>query len=107
MITEPIQARAKIVWLTPEEGGRSSGPPDCEHYAPTVRFRVGPVFDDTCEHHSVVIDLSSDPDYPKTAGLHFLVVENVLAHLRIGAGFAVMEGRRRVADGTILATLPS
>lgn len=91
-------ARARLRWLSPEEGGRPS-PPQGPLYASTAVFAG----DDAAEHYSIVLDLGEPGS--EVVDVDFLARDLVRELVRAGARFAVMEGRRAVAEGEITELL--
>ncbi len=89
---------ARIIWLTPEQGGRQT-PPSGPRYSPTARFEAAK------EDRSVVLDLVSRPTGSADwiADIRFLFDDAPQDLLSDGARFELYEGKRRVAHGTILA----
>ena len=78
----------EVVWLTPEQGGRSSGPPltpDGQDYASTAYIPPATVHTDFASFIIRAVDRTA---WRSAASAAWLVVEN--------------EGAYRVADGTVL-----
>jgi hypothetical protein len=96
---------AKIRWLRPDEGGRSA-PPHAGHYSTVARFEGQTEEDWRREAWSLVLNLLGAPDENCTqkAIVHFLADEQSAPTewLQPCRRFALFEGRRKVAEGTVL-----
>lgn len=96
----PNCARARIVWLSAEEGGRKT--PIGPNYCPIVRFDADP---DHSKHgtNSLVVDIERNVGHlTDLADVRFLADTGPTDLLYPGATFQLMEGSRVVANGTIL-----
>lgn len=97
---------ARITWLTPEEGGRHL-PPSGLHYVAPVRLE-----DQTAEpagaDWSLVVDRIAQPSesIDWIAEVRYLVDEAPRKLLRPGARFTLYEGKKCVARGVILSSVP-
>jgi hypothetical protein len=98
-------AKLQLRWLTPEEGGRKSGPPPGPVYVPTARFA-----DDPIDHQFSIglrrLDNSTDSKEWKDTELMLLSPESnpdAVKRLTSGSVLKIHEGRRVVADGKILS----
>ena len=103
-------ATAVLTWLTPDEGGRCSGPPNSHLYAATCVFPLGgeaevqPGWPATAdEMFSIlleeieVLDASNERRYK----VGFLAPELAKPYTHDGAELLIMEGPRVVAHGRI------
>lgn len=90
---------ARVMWLSPEEGGRNSLP-DGLRYVTIGRFpEEGPLWPDGA--WSVVLDFSVPPSKqgnPSLGAASFLMESAPSELLRAGQRFALYEGLRKVAD---------
>jgi hypothetical protein len=90
--------RARIVWVSPVDGGRSSLPTG-ERYVTVARFpEDGERWHE--EAWSVVVEASPSPaeqGNPTVGDARFLVDDAPLERLRPGRSFDLYEGARRVA----------
>jgi hypothetical protein len=97
---------AQIRWLRPNEGGRAA-PPSGPQYSTVARFEAQTEEQWLKEAWSLVLDLegSPDEDWNQRARVRFLAdeaeapVEWLLPHSR----FSLLEGRKKVAEGTVLS----
>lgn len=101
-------AMARVRWRSAEEGGRRTGPPPGPFFAATAVFvhgdddQVIPDWPAGGEHFSMMLDYVGDvADGEAEAKVDFIARELVAGHLRPGARFLVMEGRRPVAEAVI------
>ena len=97
-----MKVRARICWLTPEAGGRKT-PPSGPLYSTIAKF------DCTQEDWqdsawSIVVELCGPTDLSRCsiAEVRFLSPQGPSELLRPGIQFELLEGRRKVATGTIL-----
>jgi hypothetical protein len=97
-IDGPLPFHGSVVWLTTDQGGRSSGPPPTpldQDYA-----AAGYVPPATAESGlaSIVLRMSNSAAWRSAADARWLVGDNVPPH-RVGVGdiIVVMEGPRIVA----------
>jgi len=97
------QRTARITWLTAEQGGRGV-PPSGPRYVAPVRFDGG-VDASECGNWSLVVELVTHPapSADWIADVRFLADEAPQTWLTDGASFALYEGKKRVAVGTIVA----
>ncbi len=97
-------ARVQLRWLTPEEGGRQSGPPPGPIYTPTARLAQ----DSIDSQFSILLnrfDNDNDPLEWKDVELFLLFPENlpeIIDHLAPGSNLKIHEGRKVVAEGQVL-----
>src|SRR4051812_21706811 len=110
-IEKPL-AEAVVVWRTPDEGGRTSGPPTARVYMATAVFvqgddaRVQPGWPASADQVSVLLQEVDRIDHHRRRCLvGFLVPELALPHLRPGAELLVLEGPRTVAVANVEALL--
>jgi hypothetical protein len=90
---------ARIVWKSQSEGGRQT-PPSGPQYVTVARFDTD--HGDVDSWSLVVDQLSRSSDAMEwIATVRFLVPEAPSELLRDGATFGLMEGKKRVAIGTI------
>lgn len=94
-------AKARIRWLTPEEGGRKK-PPIGPRYVTVVHFENDKSYPD--EAWSIVVEYANEPDQSLTiiADVYFLVDEAPVKFLEPGNKFELLEGPKIVAYGEIL-----
>jgi hypothetical protein len=93
-------ARARLRWLSYEEGGRRPVPPG-PIFAATARFDEQPT---TTPEISIVLRFRGPAPISSAefnAEVGFLAPELVLDRLAPGVRFTVMEGPRPVAEGVI------
>jgi len=109
-LDEPV-AIAKVTWRSAEDGGRRSGPPPGPFFAATAVFvhggdaEVVPDWPAEGEHFSVMLDYVGDlVNQEVEAKVDFIARDLVADHVRKGARFLVMEGRRAVAEAVITET---
>jgi hypothetical protein len=98
-VDAPLPFHGEVVWLTPEEGGRLSGPPvptaESRDYAATPF--VTPQTVETALA-SLVVRVSDGGAWRSPAAAGWLVVENEPPHLVVpGDVICVTEGSRTVA----------
>lgn len=97
-------ARLQLRWLTPDEGGRQSGPPLGPVYTPTARF----AHDSIDSQFSVLLhrsDTDSNTWEWKDVELFLLFPENlpeIVNQLVPGSNLKIHEGRNVVAEGQVL-----
>ncbi|SDX35637.1 hypothetical protein SAMN05216215_101026 [Saccharopolyspora shandongensis] len=103
-IEKPV-AEAMVVWRTPEEGGRKSGPPTAPVYMATAVFvqggddEVQPGWPASADQVSILLqETDRVDDDSRRCLVGFLVPELVLSHVRAGAELLVLEGLRTVAS---------
>lgn len=100
------QCRAQVVWLTPEQGGRSS-PPSGPRFV--VPCRVEGVHAPGAQgaNWSLVLNLVSRPPGSADwiADVQFLVDQAPHELLGDGARFELYEGKKCIARGTVLPAL--
>ena len=97
-LNEPFPFKGQVVWLTPEQGGRSAGPPRSfeEHDYAQVAY-VPPNSPDT-GMASIALRGYTDGAWRSPAEAAWLVVENEGdQHLEPGSVAVVCEGYRPVA----------
>jgi len=94
---------AKVYWLSPEEGGRTSLPAG-KRYTTVSRFE-----EDTGawlqEAWSIVLEFDeapTDQGNPSMAKVRFLVEKAPVDRLRPGRAFALYEGKKKVATVEII-----
>lgn len=96
---------AKIRWLKPDEGGRQA-PPSGPAYSTVAKFEAQTDEEWLKNAWSLVLHLEGTPDesLSQTALVRFLAnEENAPAQwLQPRARFALFEGRKKVAEGTVL-----
>ena len=97
-----MKVKARICWLTPEDGGRET-PPRGPSYSTVAKFN-GASEDGTGNAWSLVVEFCgpTDNSYCTTAVVRFLSPQGPSELLRSGIQFDLLEGRRKVATGTIL-----
>lgn len=113
-ITDPV-ANARIRWRSADDGGRQSGPPPGPRYAATAVFVLGddaqliPNWPAGGEHFSVLLEYIGSGDHGSevVAKIDFLARDLAADHVRQGAQFVIMEGRRPVADALITEVFAS
>jgi len=101
-----------IRWLSPEDGGRTTGPPSAPVYAATAVFKLGgesevmPGWPATADQISILVE-RSDPteDGVESGRIGFLVPDLARPFVRVGAEFLIMEGPRVVAGATVIELL--
>jgi hypothetical protein len=98
---------AKIRWLRPDEGGRNA-PPRGREYSTVARFEAQTEEDWLEDAWSLVLNLQGAPDEncTQTALVRFLANEDDVPAqwLEPSTRFALFEGRKKVAEGTVLET---
>lgn len=94
-------AKARVVWLGPEDGGRPSPPPGPE-YSTVARFeRLADRWPN--EAWSVVIEIPADAGQTTVVNMRLLAPEAAPPGLLdVGSRFDLFEGRRRVAYGEVI-----
>ena len=98
-------AKLQLRWLTPEEGGRKSGPPPGPIYVPTARFAEDPI-DRQFSVGLRRLDSSTDSKEWKDTELMFLFPESnpdAVKRLASGSTLKIHEGRQVVAEGKVLS----
>lgn len=107
-------ATAFLTWLTPDEGGRRSGPPNSHLYAATCVFPLGgesevqPGWPATAdEMFSILLEEIEVVDAPneRRYKVGFLAPELAKPYTHDGAELLILEGPRVVAWGRIDAVL--
>lgn len=97
-MSTPQSVPVSVRWLSPEEGGRQTGPPPGPVYTPTGRFADQPLQD----MFSVVLQITGPVGAGRVAGtLTPGFPENVpdfADRFRHGERFLLHEGRRVVAE---------
>lgn len=106
-IDDPM-AVAEVVWLTPEEGGRKSGPPTASVYGATCVFPLGdntdvvPGWPAACDALSILLQqIGLGSDGKAIFRVDFLARDLARPFLHPGAPLLVIEGPTVVARGTI------
>jgi hypothetical protein len=106
-IESPL-AIAALAWVSPEKGGRRSGPPTAPVYSATAAFRLGdetevhPGWPSTADQVSILLQrISQRPADVEDVKVGFLFPEIVTDYVRPGAEFVVLEGPKVVATGVI------
>jgi hypothetical protein len=89
--------RARIRWLSPDEGGRPQ-PPTGEQYVTVARFE-DPAGDWSTNAWSVVLSFEGSPE---EADVSFLVPEAPPHLLQSGAVFELYEGSKKVAKVSVV-----
>jgi len=92
-----------IRWLTPEQGGRKS--PPFAGYMPRIEFEYFPFAQG--EAWSVVLDDLRTNGTESEGSMRFLSEEAPVEALQRGGAFKLFEGGRTVAEGYVLALVPS
>jgi len=96
---------AKIRWLRPDEGGRKV-PPAGQQYSTVAMFETQTEEDWLKNAWSLVLSLEGTPDenWTQTALVRFLANEEdaPIQWLQPRSRFALFEGRKKVAEGTVL-----
>ena len=98
-------AKLQLRWLTPEEGGRKSGPPPGPIYVPTARFAEDPI-DRQFSIGLRRLDKSTDSKEWKDTELMLLFPESnpdVVKRLTSGSVLHIYEGQKVVAEGQVLS----
>lgn len=97
---------ARITWLTPSEGGRST-PPSGPRYCAPARFEGQPPGAEGA-NWSLVVEFLSRPSNSTDwiAEVRWLVDEAPYELIRMGARFELYEGKKCVARGVILSPVP-
>jgi hypothetical protein len=100
-----MSALARIRWLRPDEGGRAAPPPG-RQYSTVARFESQTEEEWLKDAWSLVLNLEGSPDesWTQTALVRFLADQARAPRqwLQPHSRFALLEGRRKVAEGTIL-----
>jgi hypothetical protein len=90
--------RGEVVWLTSQQGGRSSGPPPTasgDDYAATAYVPPASISDGLA---SIVLRVVDRNAWRSAATARWLVVENDgLQHVQAGSVLVITEGSRPVA----------
>jgi hypothetical protein len=97
------QHRARIRFLSAEEGGRTT-PPTGPIYSTVARFND---MSDTLIHDdvwSIVVTFGERSGYEMVVGIEFLSPHAPHMLLREGACFQLLEGKRVVARGEIITS---
>jgi hypothetical protein len=112
-IEQPV-ALATVTWVTPEEGGRRSGPPTAQVYSATAVFRSGndeevmQGWPATGDQISVLLQrVSQPPSIEEIVKVGFLYPELAQSSLLDGVEFLVLEGPKVVAYAVVIALLPA
>jgi hypothetical protein len=96
---------AKIRWLKPDEGGRVE-PPGGQRYSTVAKFQSQTDEEWLKDAWSLVLNLEGTPDenWTQTALVRFLADEAraPVQWLQPHSRFALFEGRKKVAEGTVL-----
>ena len=102
-IESPV-AEGMVLWRTPDEGGRRSGPPTAPVYMATAVFvqggeeEVQPGWPASADKLSILLQETERlGDDRRRCLIGFLVSELALPHMRPGAELLVLEGPRTVA----------
>lgn len=97
---------ARITWLKPEEGGRRL-PPSGPRYSAPARFE-GQTAGPEGANWSLVVDLKSHPPGGADwiAEVRYLVADAPHELLLLGARFELYEGKKCVARGVIINSVP-
>jgi hypothetical protein len=97
-----MRVKARICWLTPEEGGRKRPPPG-PVYSTVAKFN-GASSNWKDQAWSIVVELYGPTDTSQctTADVRFLSPHGPVELLYSGSQFELLEGHRKVAIGTIL-----
>ncbi len=110
-ITEPV-ANAVVTWVTPEMGGRSSGPPSGPVYAATSVFvhggdaEVQPGWPVGADQLSILLQATDTlPGGAWLCKIDFLARDLARPFIHPGAVLLVMEGPRVVATAVITAVV--
>ena len=110
-IADPL-AYAAVSWLTPEEGGRRTGPPTGAVYASTCVFLLGgeaevlPGWPGSSDQLSILLqEVSIEDQDIRLCKVDFLVRELARDFLCPGAQLLILEGPRIVATATIRAVM--
>lgn len=110
-ITEPV-ANAVVTWVTPEMGGRSSGPPSGPVYAATSVFvhggdaEVQPGWPAGADQLSILLQGTDTlPGGAWLCKVDFLARDLAGPFIHPGAVLLVMEGPRVVATAVITAVV--
>jgi hypothetical protein len=106
-ITEPM-ARADVSWVSPDAGGRRSGPPTADVYAATAIFVMGddaevqPGWPSGAQHLSILLqrisELTGESGRYK---VDFLARELAWPLIHADAELLIMEGPKIVANAKI------
>lgn len=98
--------RARIVWKTKDQGGRSSPPVGLGKppYSTIVRFADTPLLESAAVIWSLVIEMIPElsTEYVWMANVRYLSSEAPAQELVAGRRFELYEGRRCVAEGQLL-----
>ena len=97
-------AEAVVTWLTPEEGGRLSGPPTMPVYATNCAFPLGGESEihpnwprDADPSLTIFIQrLGSEVAWSERAWIAFIAPELARPYVRVGVEISVLEGYRLV-----------
>lgn len=89
--------RARIRWLSPDEGGRAQ-PPTGEQYVTVARFEDS-AGDWSTDAWSVVLSFKGSPE---EAHVSFLAPEAPPHLLKSGVVFELYEGRKKVAEVSVV-----
>jgi len=98
MNVDKVKFVARILWLTPELGGRKNDIPlNSEMYAPQIRF------DGLVGSWSLVVNsYNKVTEYETLADIRYLNEADAPNNLVIGLEFSLYEGSKKVADGKII-----
>lgn len=97
-----VRKRAVIRWVTPEQGGRRSGPPPGARYSAPAKF-LAHADSWHIEAFDLIVDLIRQPDNPYLwlAEVYFRIDGAPHEWLMDGADFELYEGKKCVARGRI------
>src|SRR5438034_8831050 len=98
-------AKLQLRWLTPEEGGRKSGPPPGPMYVPTARFAEDPI-DRQFSISLRRLDNTTDGKEWRDTELMFVFPESnsdAVKRLVSGSVLKIHEGQRIVAEGQVMS----
>jgi hypothetical protein len=105
---ETPAATALVVWFTPEQGGRLSGPPTAPVYAANCSFPLGgesetvPGWPATAEKFSLLLQkVEITDDGAWLCKIDFMARDLVADYLAPAAPMLVMEGPKVVGQATI------
>lgn len=106
-IDKPL-AVAVVSWLSPDQGGRRSGPPTAQVYAATCIFPLGnddevlPDWPKGAEQFSILLEeIQRLPDNDGVCKIDFLAPDLAQPFVQPGADVLIMEGPKIVANAVI------